>query len=385
MLIDQDPASNADASGATEKSGRTGSSRAHPISSYAYLDRPLSGRGVFRIVDPRLRHKDQLESLVTALRDNTSVNNLEGKATGTTCIVELRGHRYLIEPTYALGVEELTTLLALNAIAKMNHKNAARYEAIREASKRRLPQRRMQASLLKEISRETLRSRLQAKGPAWSPGEYLEARGSINALLTECGLTRGKKNYVRTLASLLRLSRVGYTNLGRVGSNSLHLQSGENLIYFEYDGDTNDFVVWLNARLTSALISSRMTSDSGVSVDLEEYRQLRDGARIIHCHLSEAQPGTLDLQKPATRYSTEDLAEMVYGPATDVKPDTRGKQRIRAVAAALQLNVLKPAWEVAEVREKIPGHKDPAVVAVLVHHRSNRVPESRTQPGQVVR
>ncbi|WP_161993756.1 replication protein C, IncQ-type [Muricoccus nepalensis] len=384
MLSDQHPASGTDPSETTEKAGPAAVARprARPISSYALLDRPLSGRGVFRIVDPRLRHKDQLESLVTALREGASISNLEGKATGTTSVVEMNGFRYFIEPTYALGVEELTTLLALSAIAKMNHRNGYKYEATRAASVRRLPQRRMQASLLKEISRDVLRSRLQAKGPAWQSGEYLEARGSIYALMTECGLSRGQKNYVRTLASLLRLSRVGYTNLGRSGSNSINLQSGENLIYFEYDGATNDFIVWLNARLTSALISSRLSLDAGVSVDLAEYRQLRDGARIIHCHLSEALRASSDPRKGPTRYSPEDLAEMLYGPAADVKPDTRARQRNRAITAALQLNVLKPAWEVLEVRDKVAGHREPVVVAVDLYHRDVRSPEAKGSPDR---
>lgn len=339
---------------------RTPRTPAAIVTSYTRMDRPLSRSGIFRMPDPAVRKREQtqLEAIlqhgVMPPAAAISVRSADAVTTGSMASVDHDGRRYLVDSTYTLGPEELITLLAVCALTGMAYHGKAKYEAVRQKAKRHIVERLIQADLLDGLERDNAANQLGGTGDEWRAGDYLRIKTTVHTLLRECGLATGGSSYWRMVASLIRLSRVAYCDLGAIGGNRTRIRTGEQLLRVSIpeagEGEEGITLV-LNSKLTQIVLRQGADAD-GFFVDMGEVRRLRDGARIVHFRLSARVTAGSAQTIPVT-----ELVEWAYGPSP-CSPSAACNRRKRAAASLMQVGTL-PGWIVGEATAYSKAYKTP--------------------------
>ena len=288
------------------------------MTTFSRLDRPLTCSTMFRMHPPSIRgHERQaLETVAKKALNREGADELSAarvSLTGTGYVEEIEDGAggLLLQTQYTLGSEELMVLLALMALAGMGLHHGDRYKAVRGRAKVKLPAR-------------TINVRRAANGD-------VEGELSLNCLVTEIGQSCTTKNRLRAVVGLVRLAGVTCLDLGRAGRPS-KLRTGPRLLDFSYTPNPatgkRELTFKLSSRLTLAVLQKTAREGDAVRVEMDEARQLSDGARILHAHLTAAVPCNRD----GAVIALSDMARWIYGP----DPSAACRTRAKIAAAAIQ-------------------------------------------------
>lgn len=310
------------------------------LTTFARTPRPLACSTIFRMYPTSIRSAEQaaLEAVAMRFLDRDSTADLASphvSLRGTGYIEEIDDGRggLLIQAQYTLGPEELLLLLAVLALAGMVLHNGDRYEAVRSRARTKLP-------------RRTIRIRR-------APNGDVEGELSLNCLVAEMGLSETSKNRLRAMVSLARLAGVTCLDLGGPGRHR-DLSTGPRLLTFRYtpnpETKRRELEFSLSSRLTEAVIQKSARDGDAVRVAMGEARQLSDGARILHTHLSavvtQAHEGTV--------IALSDIAAWIYGP----NPTSTHRKRAKEAAAAIRT---LDHWAVEDAKHPARGKAPPEI------------------------
>lgn len=273
---------------------------------------------MFRMHSPLIRGQEQtvLETVARKALNREGAADLPAARvtltrTGYVEEIEDRAGGLLLQTQYTLGSEELMLLLALIALAGMGLHNGDRYQTERDRAKVKLPAR-------------TINVRR-------APNGDVEGELSLNCLVTESGQSCTTKNRLRAVVGLVRLAGVTCLDLGKTGRPS-KLHTGPRLLEFSYTPnpatEKRELAFKLSSRLTAAVLQRTARDGDAVRVAMGEARQLSDGARILHTHLTAVVPHSQD----GTVVALSDMARWIYGP----DPSAACRTRAKIAATAIQ-------------------------------------------------
>ncbi len=329
---------------AAQKEGRKGRRPPAQMTEFARLDQAISGSGIFRQIG---EHEGRSQA------QNRGASFFGEALNGIRISVEHGGRRLAITSAHHLGVDDLRFYMSLCALGGLMHYNGRDRGAAERKAKSRAPERLLKGEVLEFLSQEVAVARLNAHGDSWASGRYITYNTTRHTVLLEAGVHPNGSAYRRLVDSLQRLAAVSYVDLGPIrGANGTRISSGEALLAFSVNVETDDLEILLNAKLSRAIL------DPGYDyIRMDEARSLSEPATLLLVRLCN-----LVRERRSLPLTSDDLADLIYGPVR-VPPQAskedfgklanqRKTHRHRARAALREIGRLL-RWSVAV------GIKDP--------------------------